>query len=150
MTTRALRAALVVTLGVGAVGAVVASVTAGTPAVRGVAVGVALLVGFYVFGLVSMQVTASLAPATSLLMALLTYTLQVVLLGLAFVVLQRSGVLDEQVDRRWLSGAVVVGTLLWTTTLLRSATRERIPHYHTPADLAKPGNGASSGRSDAG
>ena len=150
VTGSGLRAALAVTLGAGAVAAVVAALTTGGPGALGVLVGVGLLVGFYVLGLVTMQVSASVAPSTSLLLALLTYTLQVVLLGLAFVALQRSGLLVERVDRRWLSGTVVVGTLLWTASLVRSATRQRIPLYHTPADLAKPRNGGSSERSDAG
>ena len=150
MSGTGLRAALLVTLAAGAVGLVVASLTTGGPGAWGVLVGVGLMVGFYVLGLVTMQVTASVAPATSLLLALLTYTLQVVLLGLVFVALQRSGLLEERIDRRWLSGTVIVGTLLWTTTLIRSALTQRIPLYHTPADLAKPSEAGSSERSDAG
>ncbi|GAA1913510.1 hypothetical protein [Nocardioides marmoribigeumensis] len=150
MTVAGLRSALLVTLGAGAVGVVVALLTAGGAAAAGVLVGVGLLVGFYVLGLVTMQVAAAVAPATSLLLALLTYTLQVVLLGLAFVALRGSGLLEGQVDARWLSGTVVVGTLVWTATLVRAATRERIPLYHTPADLAKPSGAASPERPDAG
>jgi ATP synthase protein I len=150
VTGTGLRAALAVVLTAGAVAVLVAALTTGAAGAWGVLVGLGLLVGFYLFGLGTVQATSAVAPTISLLVALLTYTLQVVLLGLAFVVLQRSGLLDDAVDRRWLSGTVVTGTLLWTTSLVRSATRQRIPLYHTPADLAKPRNGASSERSDAG
>lgn len=137
MTVAGLRGALVLTVVAGAVAALVGAALTGAPAARGVGIGVALLVGFYLFGLVTVQVAAAVAPAVSLLVALLTYTLQVVLLGLVFVALQRSGALEGSVDRRWLSGTVVVGTLMWTAALVLAASRQRIPHYHTASDLAK-------------
>jgi ATP synthase protein I len=150
VTPAGLRPALTITLVAGLAAAVAAALARGGPGVWGVVVGVALLAGFFLFGLVTMQVAAALTPTASLLLALLTYTLQVVLLGLAFVVLQRSGLLDTSIDRRWLSGTVVVGTLVWTVMLVRGAVRQRIPLYHTPSDLAKSRDGASpdASRSD--
>ena len=156
MTPAVLRSAVLATLGAGAAAAVVAALTGGAPALWGVLLGLALLLGFYVVGLVPMQLGAAVAPAASLLLALLTYTFQVVLLALAFVVLQRSGLLDASdsgdptVDRRWFGGVVVVGTLVWTTALVRGATRERIPLYHTSDDLAKPADEAPGGRTEPG
>jgi ATP synthase protein I len=150
------RTALAATLVAGAVAAVVAALTGGAPALRGVVLGLALLLGFYVVGLVPMQLGAAVAPAASLLLALLTYTFQVVLLALAFVLLQRSGLLDASggqraaVDRGWFGGVVVVGTLVWTTALVRGATRERIPLYHTSDDLAKPASEGPAGRTEPG
>lgn len=137
MTVAGLRGALVLTLALGAGAVLGGALTTGRPAAVGAAVGLGLLVGFYLFGLVTVQVAAAVAPAVSLLVALLTYTLQVVLLGLVFVALQGSGALDGAIDRRWLSGTVVVGTLLWTAALVRGAVTQRIPHYHTPSDLEK-------------
>lgn len=137
MTVAGLRAALVVTLAGGVTASLVAALVDGRAAAVGVLVGLGVLVGFYLFGLVTVQVAAAVAPTVSLLVALLTYTLQVVLLGVVFVGLQRSGLLDGAVDRAWLSGTVVVGTLVWTAALVHGATRERIPLYHTPSDLAK-------------
>ena len=138
MTVGGLRTALAVTLGTGAVGALVALLVSGAPAVKGVGLGLCLLLGFYLFGLLTMQLAAGVAPALALLLALMTYTLQVVLLGMAFVVLQRSGLLDGAVDREWFGGTVIAGTLVWTTALVAGATRQRIPLYHTGGDLAKP------------
>jgi hypothetical protein len=148
VTGPVIRTAVATTLGAGVVAAVVAALTDGAPAVWGVLLGLALLLGFYVVGLVPMQLGAAVAPAASLLLALLTYTFQVVLLALAFVVLQRSGLLDApagrdpEVDRGWFGGVVVVGTLVWTTALVRGATKERIPLYHTSGDPAKPADEA--------
>ena len=49
-------------------------------------------------------------PPRALLVALLTYTLQVVLLGAGLRGLRRSGLLDDTLDRRWLGGAVIAAT----------------------------------------
>jgi len=140
-----LRPALLVTLPGAAAGAAVGAVVEGSAAAWGVVVGALLLVGFYVFGLVTMQVVAALAPALSLLVALLTYTVQVAVLGVVFLALHRSGALEESVDRQWLGTTVILGTLAWTALLVRSATSQRIPHYHTPDDLAKSRERPSSG-----
>jgi len=148
VTVAGLRGALLLTSVLGAGAVLVGALTAGQPAAVGAAVGVGLLVGFYLFGLVTVQVAAAVAPAVSLLVALLTYTLQVVLLGLVFVAMQRSGALDGSVDRRWLSGTVVVGTLLWTAALVRGAVTQRIPHYHAASDQEKSSEHAQPDRPD--
>lgn len=145
-----LRAALLVTLPAGVVAAVAGALVAGSAAAWGVVAGTALLVGFFGFGLLTMHLVSALAPALSLLVALLTYTVQVALLALVFVALRDSGLMEGTVDRRWLGLTVIVGTLAWTGLLLRGATTQRIPHYHTPADLAKPRNEGSAERPDAG
>ena len=132
-----LREALLVTLPAAALGVLLGGLVEGSAAARGVVAGTALLVGFYVFGLVTVQVVAALAPALSLLVALLTYTMQVALLALVFLALQRSGALEQAVDRRVLGVTVILGTLAWTALLVRGATRQRIPLYHTPEDPAK-------------
>ena len=139
-----LRAALLLTLAGAAVAGVVGALVDGSAAAWGVLLGALVLVGFFVGGTLTTHAVATVAPTLSLLVALLTYTLQVVVLGLLFVGLQRSGLLEDAVDRRWLGGTVVVGTLGWTWALVVAATRQRIPHYHTPSDLAKSREGASS------
>ena len=121
--------ALVATLLVGAALAVVGGLTTGTPAVLAVAIGTAMVCGFFGTGAVVLDVVASLAPATSLLVALLTYTLQVVLVGLVFVALNRSGLLDDTVDPRWLGATVIAGTLGWLVAQVVASMRTRIPVY---------------------
>jgi ATP synthase protein I len=123
------------TLAVGAVAAVAAGLTAGWPGVAGVAIGTAMVVGFFGLGALALDVVAALMPALSLLVALLTYTLQVVLVGLVFVALTRSGALEESVEERWLGGAVILGTLVWLTLQVLVSTRTRQPVYDLPADF---------------
>ena len=121
-----LRAALLVTLPAGAVGVLVGGLVEGSAAAWGVVAG------------------------TTLLVALLTYTMQVAVLALVFLALQRSGALEDAVDRRWLGVTVILGTLAWTALLVRGATTQRIPLYHTPEGPEKSSGGPPEGQSEAG
>lgn len=123
------RLALVTTLLIGAALALAGALTVGAPAVLGAAIGTVLVCVFFGAGVFVLDVVASLAPAASLLVALLTYTLQVVLVGLVFVALSRSGLLEESVDARWLGGSVIAGTLAWLVAQVVASTRVRIPVY---------------------
>ena len=68
----------------------------------------------------------------SLLVALLTYVLQVVLVAVVFAALDGSGALDSTVDRAWAGGAVIVATLVWLASHIISVTRSRQPLYDLP------------------
>lgn len=124
-----LRAGILLTALVGAVAATIAALTGGAAEVTGALVGTVLVGGFFVLGALGTSLAAAYAPATSLLVALLTYTLQVVLLGLVYLGLSRSGVLGDSVDGGWLGAVVIAGTLCWMGTLVLAATRARIPVY---------------------
>jgi len=76
-----------------------------------------------------LDAVAALAPAASLMVALLTYTLQVVLVGAVFVGLRRSGLLEQAIDPRWLGGTVIAATLIWLTVQVVASLRTRIPVY---------------------
>jgi ATP synthase protein I len=131
------RLALTATLSVGLVLGLVAGFTGGAPAVVGVAIGTLMVCLFFGLGAIVLDVVATLAPAASLLIALLTYTLQVVLIGLVFVGLKRSGLLEGSIDPRWLGGAVIAGTLAWLAAQVFATTRLRIPAYDlTPRETA--------------
>lgn len=123
------RLASVATLLVGAVAALVGGLAAGVPAVLGAAIGTAMVCVFFATGAFVLDVVATLAPAASLLVALLTYTLKVVLIGLVFVALNRSGLLGGTVDARWLGGTVIAGTLAWLVVQVVVSARVRIPVY---------------------
>jgi ATP synthase protein I len=110
--------ALVATLAAGALVAVVALLAAGRPQLLGTLVGVALVCGFFLFGAFNTGLAAAYAPRASMLVALLTYVVQVVALGLVLMGIARSGLAEETLDPRWLGGTVIVGTLVWTTTLV--------------------------------
>jgi ATP synthase protein I len=110
--------------------------------VLAVAIGIAMVCGFFATGAVVLDTVASLAPATSLLVALLTYTLQVVLVGLVFVALNRSGLLEDAVDARWLGATVIAGTFGWLAAQVVASMRTRIPVYEL--GVSKGSSGASS------
>jgi ATP synthase protein I len=110
------------------------ALVAGSSAAIGAGIGVAMVCLFFAAGAVVLGVVAMIAPAMSLLVALLTYTLKVVLMGLVFVGLSRSGALEESVDPRWLGGTVIVCTLVWLATQITVSMRVRQPLYDLPSE----------------
>ena len=127
-------AALLAGLAVTAIGAL----ASGSSAAYGALVGTALVVGVFALGAFVVNAVAGLMPAASLLVAVLTYTLQVVVMAVVFWTLSGSGELDSTLDRSWLAGAVIVGTLGWLVAQVWASTRLRIPAY----DLSAHGLGA--------
>lgn len=115
-------------LGVTVVGALVV----GSAAAYGAAIGTALVVLVFGFGTFTVNAVAALMPTASLMFALLTYTLQLVAMALAFVVLSQSGLFDETVDATWLGCTVIACTLTWTMVQLVLSTSKRIPIYDLP------------------
>ncbi len=129
----AVRAAFGVTLGAGVLAVVVGALTGGSSAAAAAALGTGLVC--VVFGLSALVVgaVASVSPAASLPVALLTYALQVLLMGVVLLALKRTGTLGSAVDARWLSGTLIAGTLVWTAAQVRAHVRAREPLY----DLAR-------------
>ncbi len=105
----------------------------GAPGAYGAGVGAALVLGVFGLGAIAVDLVSAVLPAAALLVALLTYTLQVLAMALAFVVLTRSGLLGEELSREWLAGAVVAGTLAWLAAHLHSALTARIPAFEAPS-----------------
>jgi ATP synthase protein I len=102
-----------------------AALLAGREQVNGALVGAAMVAGFFAFGTLSTSLAAAYAPRVALFVALLTYTLQVVVLGAVLVGLTRSGATTTDLDVAWLAGVVIAGTLAWMATLvLRALTGE--------------------------
>ena len=113
--------ALLVTLAVALGAAALARALGGGAQLLGVLVGAAMVAGFFVFGMVNTAVAAAFAPRVALVVALLTYTLQVVALGLVLVAVSRSGLTPDRLDVRWLAGTVIAGALGWTVALVLDA-----------------------------
>lgn len=118
--------------GAGLVG--VASLVGGAPAAAGAAVGSLIAVGIFAFGAFAVDAVARLMPAASLMFAMVTYTFQVVAMALAFVAVNRTGMLDDQIDRNWLGGAIIVGAFVWIVVQIRLATTLRIPAFESRSE----------------
>lgn len=126
------RLAVAVTTLLGFVAVILGALLVGRSAAMGAAVGFAMVLVFFGAGAVVVNAVATVSPSASLLVALLTYTLEVVLVGLVFAALENSGALDGSVDRAWAGGAVIAATLVWLVSHIISATRSRQPLYDLP------------------
>ncbi|MFC7503592.1 hypothetical protein ACOACQ_02060 [Nocardioides sp. CPCC 206347] len=121
-------------LAAGAVLVAVGALVSGSPAAWGAVVGTLIAVGVFAFGAFTVDAVARLMPAASLLFALLTYTFQVAAMALAFVVVSSAGLLDDELSRNWLGGAIIVGAFVWMAAQIRLATTARIPAFQTPSE----------------
>lgn len=130
---RVVRRALAATVLLGVLLAVAAWLLAGSAALAGVLVGTALVAGFFGLGTVVLIWVTAASPAMSLLVALMTYILQVIVLGLAFAVLQASGLLRSSIDGGWLGGTVIAGTLVWLAIQVTVSLRTRQTYFDEPA-----------------
>jgi ATP synthase protein I len=115
----------------------------GRPGALGALVGGAIALGFFLFGSSVVNAATRIAPQASLLMALMTYTLQVALVAAVFVALQSSGVVGDTLAGGWLAGGVVAATVAWTLGQLVFSSRARVPVY----DIELPGTGAANAES---
>ncbi len=147
VASRVVRRALAATLLLGLLLAVVAWLTAGSAALAGVMVGTVLVAGFFGLGTVVLTWVTRVSPAMSLLVALMTYTLQVIVLGLTFAALQASGLMRSTIDGTWLGGVVIAGTVVWLAIQVTLSLRARQTYFDDPApappaghpDAAEPG-----------
>lgn len=113
---------------------VAAALRDGRAAVVGAASGGVLTLVVFALGVAVVGAVARLLPAASLLVALLTYALQLLVLALVVAAIQRAGVGAETLSRGWFAAGVIAVTLLWLVGQVVAATRQRIPAYDTPAD----------------
>jgi ATP synthase protein I len=141
------RGAALAVLVVGLAATIAAAVFATSAAVLGAAIGAALVLFFFGFGALTVNFVAGRLPSAALLVAVLTYTLQVVLLAVVFVALTSSGATDNDVDPNWLGLTVIACTLTWIGAQIVGATRARIPAYDLPEDA--PGSAGQPGGGDA-
>ena len=128
-TWRPLVAAAGLALVCGLTAAAVGAVTSGSAAALGALAGTGFVLAVFAFGSVAVQAVAQLMPSASLLFALLTYTLQVVVMGLVFLVLTDSGVLGGPLDREWFAGTIIAGVAGWLVGQVVLTTRARIPAF---------------------
>lgn len=111
-----------------------AAVTAGADPAYAALVGGLMAVGILLSGTFVVNAVAGLMPSMSLMVAMLTYLLQVVMMGVAFLALSTSPLAETAQNRGWLSGTVIACTAAWLIAQMWSSTHARIPVY----DLEEP------------
>jgi len=119
----------------------VAGVAGGRADALGALAGGSIALCFLLFGSLVVEVATRIAPQAAMLMALLTYTLQVLLVALVFALLNSSGAMGATLSSGWLAVGVIVATLAWTAAQLVGSVRARIPAYDI--DLPEPAEAAS-------
>ena len=118
--------------------ALLALVVAGEAGLLAAVLGTVLVVAVLFSGALVVTVVADLMPSASLMVALMTYTLQMVLLAVVLIPLSRTEWAADRLDAPWLAAAVIAGALVWTIAQVVLATRARIPVYDLPADNSTP------------
>ena len=85
-----------------------------------------------------MNLVASVMPAASFVVALLTYAAQTLTGLVGIVVLRRSGLLEDgTLAPGWVAAAVVLATLAWCAGQIVALKRVRIPVYTLPGAGAR-------------
>lgn len=138
-----------------ALATVLGGLLSGRPAALGALVGGSVALGFFLFGSMVVAAATRMAPQAALVVALMTYTLQVALVALVFLALGSSGAVGSTLSGGWLAGGVVVATLAWTLAQLVATSRARIPVYDIDLpDFSRTspeaGSGKASGPREAG
>lgn len=114
---------------VSALATLVAALVGEPGAVAGAAVGGFSLTVVMAFGTFVVHVAANAVPSLSLLVAIMTYALQIALMVAFFLLLARSGELERSIDGPWLVAGVVVASLTWSAVQIWLSSRARIPLY---------------------
>ena len=124
-----------------AAGAALGAVVAERPQVLGAVLGAGLVTGFYAFGAVTVALVAAYAPRASLLVALLTYVLQVGALALVLARVQAAAATGSTLDVTWTGGAVVVATVAWLVLLVVRALRTPLGPDAASGSASEKGHG---------
>jgi hypothetical protein len=125
--------------------AVVAGVASGRPGALGALVGGGIACAFFLFGSAAVNTSTRVAPEAAMLTALMTYTLQVALVALAFAALKGSGAVGTTLSSGWLAGGVVAATVAWVAGQMVGSARARVPAYDI--ELPGPAQGAADAAS---
>ncbi|MBA2444367.1 MAG: hypothetical protein H0V49_03430 [Nocardioidaceae bacterium] len=106
----------------------------GVAGVAGAALGMSLVIGFFGLGRFVLELMRVTEASIYLIIALLTYGLQVVALLALFAGFQRNPSWGTRISTTALGVTVIVCTLVWTTGLVVAARRERTPLYELASD----------------
>lgn len=114
---------------VGLLASGIAFATSGPPAGLGALVGTLFVVLVFVGGAFAVNVVARIMPSASMMVALMTYLLQVVIVVAFFIALSDSGLVPDVLNDYWLAGSVILGTLGWSVCQIILTMRLRLPVY---------------------
>lgn len=103
------------------------------PSAVGAMAGGSIALVFFLAGSMLVNLVATVQPELTMLVALLTYTLEVVLLLVVFLALDRNQVFATQGQRGWVVAGLLACTVAWTVGHVRATTRLRIPAFE-PVD----------------
>lgn len=135
-------------LGAGAVVVVLGALFGGGDAALGAVAATALVSVILVTGSMVVELTARAVPGASLLVAMLTYTLEVVLLAAVLVALRGSPAAMDRISAPWFAAAVIACALVWTVGQVVLTMRTRIPVYDLPDAGAENASGSLAEVSD--
>lgn len=116
-------------LAVTALVALAALVLSGAPSGVGALAGGSIALVLFLVGSLLVGAVAAAQPQLSMLVALLTFTLEVLVLLVVLVALDRAEVFPSAAERGWVVAGLVGCTLAWTAGHLRASTRLRIPAF---------------------
>ena len=123
------RAALVPSVCGGTVCGLVFLATDGSAGAAGSVMGAVLVIAFFCLGRLVLEAMRVTDAWVYLVIALLTYGLQVVALLALFAAFQRNPSWETSVSPTALGVTVIVCTVVWTTGLVIASRRERTPLY---------------------
>lgn len=123
------RAALIPSVFAGLLCGAVFLAVDGSAGLAGSALGAGLVIAFFCLGRVVLEVMRVTEAVVFLVLALLTYSLQVVALLALFAAFERNPSWGTAVSTTALGVTVIVCTVVWTTGLVLASRRDRTPLY---------------------
>jgi ATP synthase protein I len=127
-----------------AIATLVGGLADGSQGALGALAGGGITFALLVFGLTTVIAGSRLAPHASMLIALMTFLLQVGLVAIVFVALGSSVLVGTTLSSGWLAAGVIVTAVAWMVGHLVGTARSRIPAWDV--ELPGPTGGPSSSR----
>jgi ATP synthase protein I len=134
-TPRVLLAAGLAVAAAVVVAAALGGLVAGSPGGLAALTGGGIAGAGLVSGSAVVNAAIRMAPQAAMVVAMTTYTLQVVLVLVVFLALESSGAMGSTLSTGWLAAGVIVATAAWTLGQLVASAKARIPAY----DIELPG-----------
>lgn len=124
-----LRGAVAASAGAMLIVTLVGLAAGGIAAAYGALVGGALALVVLATSTAVVNAVAGLMPGASLLIAGLTFVLQVLILAVVAMALRDAGWSDDTFSSRWFAGGIIAVTMTWVTAHTWFYTRMRVPAY---------------------